>query len=63
MNAIREIALMKNLSRSQIKQHCEGRGPNVAAKCEILYRARDVPLMHNFKDAKLHALAHQVLLP
>jgi len=63
MNAVREIALMKNVNRSQIRQHCESRGPQVAAKCEILYRARDVPVMHNFKDAKLHALAQKLLIP
>eukprot|EP00930_Biecheleria_cincta_P001160 TRINITY_DN102323_c0_g1_i1.p1 TRINITY_DN102323_c0_g1~~TRINITY_DN102323_c0_g1_i1.p1 ORF type:complete len:155 (-),score=24.51 TRINITY_DN102323_c0_g1_i1:58-462(-) len=57
-----EIAAMRNMSLSEAKAYCQSRPENIASACQSLYRARDVPIMHNFKDPKLHALAQKLLI-
>lgn len=59
----REIAGMRNMSSSEANTYCHTRPKQIVAACQSLYRARDVPIMHNFKDPRLHALAQKLLIP
>eukprot|EP00931_Biecheleriopsis_adriatica_P085891 TRINITY_DN60664_c0_g1_i1.p1 TRINITY_DN60664_c0_g1~~TRINITY_DN60664_c0_g1_i1.p1 ORF type:complete len:683 (-),score=145.94 TRINITY_DN60664_c0_g1_i1:27-2075(-) len=64
MKAIREIALLwTSPDSSAASKHCQSRDKEVQKKCESLFRAKNVPILHNIKTPAVHALARELLLP
>lgn len=62
--AIREVALMRGIPNEDMaREHCKKRGPQVEKACLSLYRAVDVPVMHNVKTVAVHKAAQELLLP
>jgi len=62
--AIEEIALMRGIkSPEAARLHCKTRGSSVEKACMSLYRARDVPVIHNVKTVIVHKAAQEFLLP
>mmetsp|Transcript_41583 Transcript_41583/g.94509 ORF Transcript_41583/g.94509 Transcript_41583/m.94509 type:complete len:172 (-) Transcript_41583:96-611(-) len=60
--ALLEVSLMRGLRQSEIRRHCKKRGAQVEKACTSLYRAVDVPVMHNIKTVALHKAAQELLL-